>query len=60
MLHSKFQPNIPSHYEEKVDFICFAIFSISGHLGFSTMLNFIIPNPEVFQTLKFGNAACEI
>ena len=32
MIQIKFQPNIPSHSEEKVDFIGFAIFSIDGHL----------------------------
>ena len=40
MLHAKFQPNIPSHSGEKVDFIVFAISSTDGHLGFSTRLNF--------------------
>ena len=42
MLHTKYQPNIPSHSGEKVDFTSFAIFSISSHLGFSTKRNFII------------------
>ena len=32
MLHTKFQPNIPSHSGEKVDFNGFAILSISSHL----------------------------
>ena len=38
IIHTKFQPNIPSHSGEKVDFNGFAIFSISGHLVFSTRL----------------------
>ena len=41
----KFQPYIPSHSGEKVVTICFAIFSIGGHLGFSTRLNFIVLKP---------------
>ena len=42
MLHTKYQPNIPCHSGEKVDFISFAIFSIGSHLGFSTKRYFII------------------
>ena len=38
ILHIKFQQNIPSHSGGKVGFHGFAIFSISGHLGFSTRL----------------------
>ena len=51
MLHMKFQPNISSHSGEKVDFIGFAIFSIGGHLGFSTRLNFITLNFVIFSQL---------
>ena len=40
ILHIKFQPYILSHSGEKVDFNDFTIFSIGGHLGFSTMLTF--------------------
>ena len=43
--HPKVQPNIPSHSGEKVDFIRFAIFSISGHPGYSIRLNFTILKP---------------
>ena len=35
MLHTKYQPNIPCHSGENVDFIGFAIFSIGSYLGFS-------------------------
>ena len=45
MRQKKFQPDIPSQSAEKFDFIGFTIFSISGHLGFSTRLNFIILKP---------------
>ena len=45
MLHTKYQPNIPCHSGEKVDFIGFAIFSIGSHLGFATKRNFIILKP---------------
>ena len=40
IIHTKFQPNIQSHSEEKVDFNGFAISSIGSHLGFSTRLTF--------------------
>ena len=42
MLHTIYQPNIPCHSGEKVNFIGFAIFSIGSHLGFSIKRNFII------------------
>ena len=46
MYHKKFQPNIPSGSgEKKNDFVGFAIFIYSGHLGLSTMLNFITLKP---------------
>ena len=54
MLQTKYQPNIPSHSREKVDYIGIAIFSIRGHLEFSTTLNFFH-----FEALKSGYAACE-
>ena len=41
IIHTKFQPNIPSHSGEKVDFNGIAIFSIGRHLRFSTRLTFI-------------------
>ena len=44
-LHTKFQPNIPSHSGENDDFISFAIFTNGGHLEFSTTLNFTILKP---------------
>ena len=40
ILQTKFQPNIPSHSGEKVDFNGYAIFSTGSHLGFLTRLNF--------------------
>ena len=52
MLHTKYQPNIPCHSGEKVEFTGFAIFSFGSHLGFSTKWNFII--------LKSGHTAYEI
>ena len=45
ILHTKFQPNIPSRSGENDDFISFAIFSDGGHLEFSTRLNFTILKP---------------
>ena len=42
ILHTKFQPNIPSRSGENDDFISFAIFSNGGHLEFSTTLNYTI------------------
>ena len=41
MLHTNFQPNIPSQFLEIVDFLVFAFLSIGDYLGFSTRLNFI-------------------
>ena len=40
--------------EKKSDFIVFAIFSNSGHLGFWTKLNFVIQKPcsVVMQHVK--------
>ena len=45
ILHTKFQPNIPSRFGENDDFNSFALFSNGGHLEFSTRLNFIILKP---------------
>ena len=42
ILHTNFQPTIPSHSGENGDFISFGIFSNGCHLEFSTRLNFII------------------
>ena len=60
MLHTKYQPNIPCHSGEKVDFIGFAIFSIGSHLGFATKRNFIILKPSslVMLHVKFENHEC--
>ena len=45
ILHTKFQPNIPSRSGENDHFISFALFSSGCHLEFSTRLNFIILKP---------------
>ena len=42
IFHTKFQLNIPCRSEENGDFNSLAILSNSGHLEFSTPLNFII------------------
>ena len=58
MLHEEFKPEIPSHcLGENVDF---AIFSISGHLGFSTTPNFIILKPcsQIMVHVKSGKHGC--
>ena len=34
MLHTKFQPNIPTGFEEKADFITFSVLSYYSHLEF--------------------------
>ena len=36
IFHAKIQPKISSGSDEEVDFVVFAIFSNSGHLGYST------------------------
>ena len=58
--HTKFQLNIPSHSGENDDFISFAIFSNSGHLEFSTRLNFTILKPWslIILHLKFKIHGC--
>ena len=53
MLHTKFQPSVPSHSGKKIDLIGSAIFSIDNHLGFSTRLNFII----LSKSLQTSHAA---
>ena len=60
MLHTKFQPNIPSHSDEKFDFKDFAIFSIGGHLGFSTGPNFnnLKPCSLIMLHVKFQIHGC--
>ena len=45
MHHTKFQPNMPCHSEEKVNVVICVIFRISGHFGFLTKMNFIILKP---------------
>ena len=60
ILHTKFQPNIPSCSGENDDFISFAIFSNGGHLGFSTRLNFTILKPWslIMLHMKFKIHGC--
>ena len=60
MLYTKFQPNIPSGYGEKVDYSGLAIFSNSGHFCFPSSLNFIILKPcsLVMLHVKFENHGC--
>ena len=54
MFHTKYQPNIPCHSREKVNFISFAIFSIGSHLGFLTKGTFYHS-----EALRSGHAAYE-
>ena len=42
-------------WRKKNDFIGFAIFSIGGHLGFSTNLNFIILKPYIVWSCCMRN-----
>ena len=60
IIHTKFQLNIPSHSGEKVDFHVFAIFSIVGHLGFSTRLPFtgLKPCSLILLHVKFEIHRC--
>ena len=60
ILHTKFQPNIPSRLGENVDFISFAIFNNCGHLEFSTRLNFTILKPWslIMLHMKFEIHGC--
>ena len=60
ILHTKFQPNIPSHSGENGHFNSFAIFSNSGHLEFSTRLNFSILKPWslIMLYMKFKIHGC--
>ena len=58
--HTKFQPNILTHSGEKVYFNGFAIFSIGGHLGFSTRQTFtgLKPCSLIMLHVKFGIDRC--
>ena len=58
--NTKFQPNTPSRSGEKVDFLGFAIFSIDGHLRFSTRLNFLLLKPYslIMPYVKVENHGC--
>ena len=60
ILHTKFQPNIPSPSGENGDFNGFAIFSNGDHLEFSTRLNFIILKPWslIMLHMKFEIHGC--
>ena len=60
ILNRKFQPTIPSHSGEKVDFNGFAIFDIGGHLGFSTRLTFtgLKPCSLIMLHVKFESHRC--
>ena len=60
ILHTKFQPNIPSLFGENDNFISFAIFSNSGHPEFSTRLNFTILKPWslIMLHMKFKIHGC--
>ena len=60
ILHTKFQPNIPSHSGEKVNLNGFAILSIGGHLGFSTRLTFtgLKPCSLIMLHVKFEIHGC--
>ena len=55
ILHTKFQPYIPSNSGENGNFKSFAIFSNGGHLDFSIRPNFII-----LKALESDHAAYEI
>ena len=60
MLHTNFQQNKPSALGKKVDFIGFAIFSITGHLEIWTRPNFTILKPcsQIMLHVKFENVGC--
>ena len=45
IFHAKIQPKISSGSGGEVDFVVFAIFSNSSHLGYSTRSNFTILRP---------------
>ena len=53
ILHTNFQPNIPSRTGENDDFSSFAIFSNGGHLESSNRLNYT-------EALESDHAAYEI
>ena len=60
LLHTKFQPNIPSHSGENGDFNSFAIFSNGGYLEFPTRLNFTFLKPWslIMLHMKFKIHGC--
>ena len=60
ILHTKFQPNIPSRSGENEDFISFAILSNGSHLEFLTHLNFTILKPWslIMLHMKFKIHGC--
>ena len=60
ILHTKFQPNIPSRSGEIGVFNSFAIFSNGGHLEFLTRLNFTILKPWnlIMLHMKFKIHGC--
>ena len=57
IFHPTILPKISSGSEEEVDFVVFAIFNNSGHLGYSTLSNFTILRPwrQVMLHVKFEN-----
>ena len=57
IVHTKFQPNTPSHFGEKVDL---NVFSIGGHLELSTTLTFTGLKPCILLMLyvKFEIHGC--
>ena len=62
ILHTKFQPYILSLSGENGDFNGFAIFSNSGHLEFSTQLNFTILKPWslIMLHMEFKIHGCSV
>ena len=60
ILHTKFQPNIPSRSGENGNFNSSAIFNNGGNLEFSTRLNFTIVKPWslIMLHMKFKIHGC--
>ena len=60
IIQTKFQPNIPSHSGEKVDFNGFVIVSTGGHLGLSTSLTLtgMKPCSLIMLHVKFEIHGC--
>ena len=54
IIHTRFQPNIPSRSGDNDEFISFAIFSNDGHLEISTRLNFTILKPWILIILHMN------